>query len=49
VVLFYYEDFTTKEIATIIGKSEPAVRQLLARGRKQLKEILKEDFYNGQV
>jgi RNA polymerase sigma-70 factor (ECF subfamily) len=47
VVLFYYEDFTTKEIATIIGKSEPAVRQLLARGRKQLKEISKEDFYNG--
>lgn len=40
--LYYYEEYSTKEIAKAINKKEATVRTLLARGRKQLEKILKE-------
>ncbi len=38
--LFYYEEYSTKEIADILKISEMAVRARLSRGRKKLKKIL---------
>ena len=44
ILLFYYEDMTTAEIAEALGKKEPTVRSLLHRARLQLKEMLGDDF-----
>lgn len=44
ITLYYYEDLSTFEIAKITNQKETAVRQQLTRARKQLKEMLKEDF-----
>lgn len=40
--LFYYEGYSAKEIAGILHIGEAAVRTRLVRGRKHLKERLKE-------
>ncbi len=40
--LFYYEEYSIKEIAGIMEKNENSVKTLLARGRTLLKERLKE-------
>ena len=42
VVLFYYEDLPTEEIARIVGTSPGAVRVRLSRARSKLRELLKE-------
>ena len=42
VVLFYYEDLPTEEIARIVGTSPGAVRVRLSRAREKLRSILKE-------
>lgn len=42
--LFYAEDYSTSEIAKILGKREPTVRSLLCRGREKLKAVLKEAY-----
>jgi RNA polymerase sigma-70 factor (ECF subfamily) len=42
--LFYYEDYSTKEIAQMLGKNESTVRSHLARARKKLKNILVEEW-----
>ena len=42
--LFYYEDYSVKEIADILKISPDNVKTRLTRGRKQLKEILKEEW-----
>lgn len=42
VHLFYFEEFRTSEIASILRIKEPTVRTRLARARKLLKEHLKE-------
>ena len=42
--LFYYEDYSTAQIAEIVGKKESTVRSLLHRGRNILKDILKEEY-----
>lgn len=41
--LYYYEDYTGKEIAAILGKSEAAVSQYLSRGRQKLRKLLSEE------
>lgn len=41
VHLFYYEDMSTKEIASVMGCADATVRSLLARARKKLGKILK--------
>ena len=42
--LFYHEGYSTAEIAEILGRNESTVRSHLARGREQLKTILKEAY-----
>lgn len=44
VHLFYYEGLSTAQISGILGRSETAVRSALHRGRRKLKEILREDY-----
>ena len=41
--LFYYEGYSTKEIAVISGQKESTVRSMLTRARQKLKDILQED------
>lgn len=44
VHLFYYEDYSVKEISKMMNASESAVKSWLFRARAQLKEMLKGDF-----
>lgn len=44
IVLFYYEDMSTKEIAKLLNIKEPTIKTRLRRGRMKLKEILGEDW-----
>lgn len=43
--LFYYEGYSSKEIAGILKKSDTAVRTQLRRGREMLKKSLGEEFH----
>lgn len=42
--LFYYEDYTIKEIAGILHMTESNVKIRLTRGRKLLKNVLQEEW-----
>lgn len=42
--LFYYEDMEIKEISKVLGISEANVKIRLSRGRKMLKDRLKEEW-----
>ncbi len=42
--LFYYEDYSVKEIAGVLKTSESNVKVRLSRGRGMLKEALKEEW-----
>lgn len=42
--LFYYEGYSTREIAAILRQKETTVRSRLMRGRAKLKPILKEGY-----
>lgn len=42
VYLYYFEDYSIREIADIMKLSETAIRSRLLRARQKLKEILKE-------
>lgn len=42
--LFYYEDYAVREIADILKISQSNVKVRLSRGRKLLKETLKEEW-----
>lgn len=46
--LFYYEGFSTAEIAGILGQKEPTVRSRLMRGREKLRRVLKEAYDFGE-
>jgi len=46
IALYYYQELSMKEIASIIGKSENATIQRLNRARKKLKNILMEVGYD---
>ncbi|MBO5623160.1 MAG: RNA polymerase subunit sigma-24, partial [Butyrivibrio sp.] len=39
----YYERYTIKEIAQILGQRETVVTNYLSRGRRRLKEALSKD------
>lgn len=41
--LFYYEDYSAKEIGEILGKSEGSITQCLSRGRKMLRSYLQQE------
>lgn len=47
VILFYYEDMSVKEISNALQVSEANVKMRLSRARKQLKEILHDDYLFG--
>lgn len=50
IYLFYYEGYTTAEIAGLEGIPEATVRTHLARGRERLRKTLTEaDFCDGQT
>ncbi len=42
--LFYYEEFSIKEIARIVGRGESTVTSQLTRGRELLRKRLKEEY-----
>lgn len=42
--LFYYEDYSVKEIAGVLKVSESNVKVRLSRGREMLKQALKEEW-----
>ncbi|MBR4205107.1 MAG: sigma-70 family RNA polymerase sigma factor [Clostridia bacterium] len=42
--MYYYEGYSTAQIAEILQKNESTVRSCLARGRARLKSILKEEY-----
>lgn len=44
IILHYYEDLPIAQIASITNTTVIAVKQRLSRARKQLREILKEEF-----
>ncbi len=44
VYLFYYEEYSTKEIAKLLGVSRSTVTTRLHRARQQLRERLKEEL-----
>ncbi|MBR1709591.1 MAG: sigma-70 family RNA polymerase sigma factor [Clostridia bacterium] len=45
ILLYYYQNFTLQEIASILGISEGTVASRLARGRYKLEAVLKD--WNG--
>lgn len=45
--LFYYEGYSTKQIAEILQRNEITVRSDLRRGRERLKVLLKEEYEFG--
>ena len=46
--LFYYEDYSVKEIAKILRTTESSVKVRLSRGRAKLKDSLKEGWEDEQ-
>lgn len=42
VHLYYYEGYSSPEIAALLGKGESAVRMALMRARRQLRDFLEE-------
>lgn len=44
--LYYYEDYSTREIAEILGISETNVQTRLQRARKKLEQQIKEDGFD---
>ncbi len=41
--LYYYEEYSAREIAAVMGVSEGAVGQYLARGRRKLRTLITEE------
>ena len=41
--LYYYEEYSAREISQVLGSSESAVNQYLARGRRKLRSILTDE------
>lgn len=42
--LYYYEGYSTEEIAGMLGRTPSAIRSRLKRAREQLKKLLKEEL-----
>ena len=49
VYLHYYEGYSVREIASLLGQSESAVSAHLSRGRKSLRTTLGGDLYEQSV
>ena len=48
IYLFYFQELSTQEIAKILAIRPGAVRMRLTRGREQLREKLKGEFFDEQ-
>ena len=48
IYLFYFQELSTREIAKILAIRPGAVRMRLTRGREQLREKLKGDYFDEQ-
>lgn len=46
VTLYYYEDYSVKEIAKILKKSDSVILTRLHRARTKMKEELKEVWHD---
>lgn len=44
IYLFYWEGYSTSQIAVLLDRRESTVRSDLSRARKRLKDILKEEY-----
>jgi len=44
--LFYFEEYSTDEIARILSVSSANVRMRLMRGREKMRKLLKEDYFH---
>lgn len=42
IYLYYYEEYSAREIGRILGKSETTITQYLSRGRRKLRAYLEE-------
>ena len=49
VYLYYYEGYSVREVAALLGRSEAAVSAHLSRGRKSLRQTLGGEFYEQRV
>lgn len=49
IFLYYYEEYTIKEIAKLLDKNENTISSLLQRGRKKLKFELEREGYCEQA
>lgn len=47
--LFYYEDYSIKEIACILEEPENTVKTNLKRGREELKKVLQREKEEGAL
>lgn len=45
ILLYYFEEYSTKEISEILGISQSLVTTRLQRARKKMEPILKEEYY----
>ncbi|NLB20153.1 MAG: sigma-70 family RNA polymerase sigma factor [Clostridium sp.] len=43
IYLYYFEGFSTEEIARILGKAPSTIRTQLERGRKLLRTLIQEE------
>lgn len=44
IYLYYYEQYSTAEIAKILNKNDSTIRSILHRARKKLKDILVDEY-----
>lgn len=45
--MYYYEEYSVKEIAELLGEKETTITTRLSRGRQRLKELLTREDKNG--
>jgi RNA polymerase sigma-70 factor (ECF subfamily) len=43
LILYYWKDVSVADIADVLGKSEPAIRKLLERAKRQLREKMRHE------
>ncbi len=49
LLLYYYEEFSVKEISNILDIKQSTVMSLLKRGREQLRRKLEKEYLKGEV
>ena len=49
IYLFYYEEYSIREIAQMLGKRENTISAWLYRARKKLKEVLEHEVYRSNA